>query len=62
MKESGNCHKAFVQYTMNIKSDVASVRYTLWERAFRKVTAMQQEARISEEQPAVMKYTVLTGV
>ena len=43
-------HKAFVQYTMTLKSsDVASSRYTLWERAFRKVTAIQQGAKVTKK-------------
>ncbi len=59
---SDNGHKAFVQHTMNIKSDVASGQCALWEKAFREVSTMQQEARMSEEEPAAMKYTVNRSV
>ena len=59
---SDNGHKAFVEYTMNIKKDVTSGKHTLWERAFREVHAKQKEVRTSEDQPAVMKYTVNRSV
>jgi hypothetical protein len=59
---SDNGHKAFVAYTMSIKDDVTSGKYTLWERAFREVHAKQQEVRMGEGQPPAMKYTVNRSV
>ena len=59
---SDNGHKAFEEYTMNIKEDVRSGKHSLWERAYREVHAKQQEVRTSEDQPAVMKYTVNRSV
>jgi hypothetical protein len=63
MKESGNNngHKAFEQWTMNIKNDVTSGTYTLWEKAFREVHTKQQVARRSKGEPS-QKYAVNRSV
>jgi hypothetical protein len=44
-----NNHKAIVQHTTDIKKDVASGKCDLWKKAFRKISAMQGEARMSED-------------
>jgi hypothetical protein len=68
MKESGNSrwldngHKAFMQRTTDIKKDVASGKCNLWEKTCRKVSAMQREARMSEDQPAVLKHNVIRSL
>jgi hypothetical protein len=55
---SDNDHKALVKRATDVKKDVASGKHALWEKAFQKVSAMQQEARMSEDQPAVMRCNV----
>ena len=55
---SDNGHKALEQYTHAVIADVEEGRCALWEKAFQKITAMQQAASLNEDQPAVPKYTV----
>jgi hypothetical protein len=54
---SDNGHKAFEEWTVSIKQDVGSGRYTRWEKAVREVQAKRQEARRSEVEP-IKKYAV----
>ena len=58
---SDNGHKAFEQSTMDIRNDVQSGMYAVWETAFRDVHNEQQEAMRSEEE-TVEKYVVNKSV
>ena len=49
---SDNGHKAFEQSIMDIKNDVQSGLYDIWEKAYREVYVDQQETKKSEEEPA----------
>ena len=59
---TGCGHKAFVEWTVNIKSDVASGKYERWEVDFLEAQEKQQEAKRSMDEPirryAVDKYVV----
>jgi hypothetical protein len=56
-----NGHKTFEQLTMDIKNDVQSGMYAIWEKAVQEVHVEQQQTKKSEEE-AVEKYVVNKSV
>jgi hypothetical protein len=58
---SDNGHKAFEQSIMDIKNDVQSGLYAIWEKAYREVYVEQQEIKKSKEEP-IGRYQVNKSV
>ena len=59
---SDNGHKAFKRHTQVIKADVVGGKCALWEKAFRKINAMQREAGLDDDKPSVLKYSANRSV